>query len=74
MKIKYVSTNVGFILRECSYTEDGTNLFKRYAKCKRSREFGKTHHLYRKMRKTQPRGKVFERLIHLKALKIGGDV
>ena len=73
MTIKYVSTNVGFILHECSYTEDGTNLFKRYAKGKRKREFGKTHHLHRKMRKTQPRGKTFERLIHLKTLKVIGD-
>ncbi len=74
MTIKYVSTNIGFILHECSYTEDGTDLFKRYAKAKRKRELGKPRHLHRKMRKTQPRGKVFERLIHLKALKIGGDV
>lgn len=73
MTIKYVSTNVGFILRECSYTEDSTHLFKHYAKCKRKREFGKTHHLYRKMRKTTPRDKVFGRLIHLKALKVIGD-
>ena len=74
MKIKYVSTNIGFIMHECSYTEDSTNLFKRYVKGKRKHEFGKTRHLHRKMRKTQPRGEVFQRLIHLKTLKIIGDV
>lgn len=71
MGTKYVSTHYGCILHECSYTEDATNLYKEYSDSRKGfKEFGKTHHLSRKMRKTEPRGNVFRRLVRLKIRKL----
>lgn len=68
--IKYVFIKGNFILHECSYTNDATNLYRHYANSKkRFKRFGKTHKLQTKMRKTEPRGKVFKRLLGLQTEK-----
>ncbi len=63
MSIKIVFHKDGFILRECSYTEDATNLYRKFsiAKAKKS-GFGKRDRLFLKISKTLPRGKVWQKL------------
>lgn len=69
MSIKYVSIAGQYVLRETAYTDDSYNLYNRYATAKaRKRPFKqqKTTKLLRRMRKTEPRGRVLRRLIDLK--------
>lgn len=68
--MKYVFIKSRFILHECSYTEDATNLYRKYANSRKHfKRFGKTHKLQIKMRKTEPRGKVFKQLLGLQTEK-----
>lgn len=67
MAIKIVSIAGQYVLRETSYTDDSYRLFNRYAMAKRRDiGFGNTRRLRAKMRKTEPRGKVFKRIVRLK--------
>lgn len=74
MAVKYVVTVSGFLLRETSYTEEATNIYRKYSAAKKGKTgFGRTDKLLKRMRKTEPRGKVFRRLIKIKAQSVLGE-
>lgn len=63
MSVKIVFHKDGFILRECSYTEDAANLYRKFSVAKAKKPgFGSRRKLFIKMSKTMPRGRVWQKL------------
>lgn len=71
MSVKIVFHKDGFILRECSYTEDATNIYRKFSVAKAKKPgFGSRHKLFVKMGKTEPRGNAWRKLRSIEAESI----